>query len=212
MTPETLPSRPLAGDAAPFRVVAIGSSAGGLQALTAVLELLPASFPAAVAVAQHMDPRHPSLLVGLLARRTNLTVRSAEQGLKLDRGVVYVAPPDHHLVVEPNGRMILTRGAKVQFVRPAVNVLFKSVATSCCARAAAVVLSGTGHDGSDGCREIKRCGGYVIVQDEATSEFPGMPQAARQTGLADEILPLIEIAPALILWASSSAAAAAGGN
>jgi two-component system chemotaxis response regulator CheB len=185
-------------------VVATGSSAGGLHALTVVLSLLPKLFPATILVAQHLDPLHPSLLVGLLGRRTALTVRAAESGVKLKLGTVYIAPPDHHLLVRPDGRMVLTRGPKVQYVRPAVDVLFKSVAECCRDRAVAVVMSGTGHDGSDGCRDIKRCGGHVIVQDEATSEFAGMPTAASATGLADEVLPLLNIAPALVVWADGN--------
>jgi two-component system chemotaxis response regulator CheB len=199
-----LPSGRREGARFPLSVVATGSSAGGLHALMVVLEGLPAAFPGAVVVAQHMDPKHPSLLVGLLARRTALVVRAAEAGLKLVAGTVYVAPPDHHLLVQPNARMMLTRGEKVHFVRPAVDVLFNSVAESCCERAAAVILSGTGFDGADGCRDISRCGGHVIVQDEASSEFTGMPQSARATGLANQILPLGDIAGALVAWADGN--------
>jgi two-component system, chemotaxis family, protein-glutamate methylesterase/glutaminase len=169
-----------------------------------VLEGLPAEFPGAIVVAQHMDPKHPSLLVGLLGRRTKLAVRAAEAGAKLVAGTVYIAPPDHHLLVSPTGRIRLTRGVKVHYVRPAVDVLFNSVAENCCDRAAAVILSGTGFDGADGCRDISRCGGHVIVQDEASSEFTGMPYSARATGLVDQILPLSEIAPALIAWADEN--------
>ena len=206
MKPTAASSNPKSGprERFPLSVVATGSSAGGLHALSIVLEGLPKNFPGAIVVAQHMDPKHPSLMVGLLARKTALAVVAAEAGVKLVVGTVYIAPPDHHLIVGANGRIRLTRGEKVHFVRPAVDVLFNSVAQSCCDRAAAVILSGTGFDGADGCREISRCGGHIIVQDEASSEFGGMPSFARATGLVDQILPLPDIAPALIAWASEN--------
>ena len=182
-------------------VVATASSAGGLQALMVVLAALPAEFPAAVVIVQHLDPRQPSMMVPLLARHTALRVRRAAEGDQLESATVYVAPPDHHVVVNPNGTLSLTTTEPVQHVRPSADVLFESVARTFGAQAAAVVLSGTGRDGANGSRAIKRGHGLVIAQDEATSTFAGMPQAARLTGSVDRVLPLEEIAGALVAWA-----------
>jgi two-component system chemotaxis response regulator CheB len=180
-----------------FEIVALAASAGGLKALTEVLSGLPAGFPAALVVVQHLDPRHRSLMAEILARRTGLAVSQAADEARVQAGMVFIAPPDHHLLVNPDGRVSLTRTELVHFSRPSADLLFESVAASYRSRAIAVVLSGSGSDGSMGARAIKKMGGTLIVQDPATAEFAGMPGAARQTGLADFVLPLEEIAGAL---------------
>jgi len=129
-------------------VVAIAASAGGLAAISAILEALPADFPAAIIVLQHMDPLRPSLLAEILRRRTKLRVLEAHGGDSLERGVVYVAIPDHHLLVEPGGALTTNEGPLVHHVRPSADLLFDSLAASFGKRAVAVVLSGTGADGS----------------------------------------------------------------
>ncbi len=181
-----------------FDVVALAASAGGLMALSAVLSGLPANFSAAMVVVQHLDPRHRSLMAEILNRRTPLDVRQARDGDKLEPGVVLVAPPNRHLLVNPGGRLALTETELVHFVRPSADLLFESVAASYRERVIAVVLSGTGSDGAMGVQAIKKVGGTVIVQDEKSSEFFGMPAAAIATGTVDFVLPLEEIAPALV--------------
>jgi two-component system chemotaxis response regulator CheB len=181
--------------------VAMAASAGGLAALTTVLAVLPKRFPAAVIIVQHLDPHHPSLMAGLLARRTRMIVHQAEGGERLMAGTVYVAPPDRHVVIGPDATIELTETARVQWVRPSADVLFESVADCFGNRAVAVVLSGTGRDGARGVGAIHRGGGRVIVQD-AGSEFGGMPAAARLTGDADEVLPVSRIGEALLRWAA----------
>jgi two-component system chemotaxis response regulator CheB len=182
---------------AAFDIVALAASAGGLNALSRVLRELPADFPAALVVVQHLDPRHRSLMAEILARRTELRVQEARQGDWLQPGQAYIAPPDRHLLVEPDGTLALTRTELVHFVRPSADLLFESVAAAYRERAIAVILSGSGSDGSMGVKAIKKMGGTLIVQDEKTAEFPGMPQAAREAAAADFVLPLAEIAPAL---------------
>ncbi|HYM50968.1 MAG TPA: chemotaxis protein CheB, partial [Candidatus Limnocylindrales bacterium] len=110
---------------------------------------------------------------------------------------VYIAPPDRHLLVNPDGTLALSHSELVHFVRPSADLLFESVGASYKARAIAVVLTGTGSDGSMGVRGIKKMGGTVIVQDEESSQFLGMPTAAIKTGDVDFVLPLDEIASAL---------------
>ncbi len=183
---------------AAFDVVGLAASAGGLTALSTVLGALPAEFPAAIVVVQHLDPRHRSLMAEILNRRTSLKVKQAEEGDQLCPATAYIAPPNRHLLVNRDGTLSLTQSELVHFVRPSADLLFESVAASYRDRAVAVVLSGSGSDGSMGVQAIKKMGGTVIAQDEATAEFPGMPSAAIQTRSVDFVLPLAEIASALV--------------
>ncbi len=187
---------------ATFDVVAVAASAGGLNALSHVLRALPADFSAAVLIVQHLDPRHRSLMASILSRRTPLRVKEAEEGDRLAPATVFIAPPNRHLLVNPDGTLSLSQSELVHFVRPSADLLFESVAASYRDRAIAVVLSGSGSDGAMGVRAVKKTGGTVIVQDEKTSEFAGMPGAAIQTGLVDFILPLDEIPLALVTLVS----------
>jgi two-component system chemotaxis response regulator CheB len=181
-----------------FDVVALASSAGGLGALSEVLSALPSNFPAAIAVVQHLDPRHRSLMAKILSGRTALTVKEAEEGDRLQNGTVYVAPPDKHLLINGDGTISLSNSKMVHFVRPSADLLFESVAGSYKDRAIGVVLTGSGSDGAMGVQAIKKMGGTVIAQDEETAEFFGMPGAAIQSGSVDFVLPLKEISAALV--------------
>lgn len=181
-----------------FDIVALAASAGGLTALSQVLSSLPGNFSASIVVVQHLDPRHRSLMADILSRRSPLHVKQAEENDCLTPATVYIAPPDQHLLVNPDATLSLSHSELVHFVRPSADLLFESVAASFKDRAIAVVLTGTGSDGAMGVNAIKKMGGTVIVQDEKTSEFFGMPGAAIRTGSVDFILPLAEIPPALI--------------
>ena len=180
-----------------FEIVALAASAGGLKALTDVLAALGTDFPAPLVVVQHLDPRHRSLMADILGKRTLIPVTEAREGDRIAAGHVYVAPPNRHLLVNADGSLSLTQTELVHFVRPSADLLFESTAAAYRERAIAVVLSGSGKDGAMGVRAIKKMGGTVIVQDEKTSEFFGMPEAALQTGAVDFVLPLSEIAAAL---------------
>jgi two-component system, chemotaxis family, protein-glutamate methylesterase/glutaminase len=183
---------------AAFDIVALAASAGGLTALSRVLAALPDGFPATLVVVQHLDPRHRSLMADILSRRTPLRVKQAEEGERVGQATVYIAPPNRHLLVNPDGTLSLTQSQLVHFLRPSADLLFESVAASYGERAIAVVLTGTGSDGAMGVKAIKKMGGTVIAQDEATAEFFGMPNAAIQSGSVDFVLPLEEIATALV--------------
>jgi two-component system chemotaxis response regulator CheB len=180
-----------------FEIVAMAASAGGLNALTHVLGALPRDFPVGILVVQHLDPRHRSLMAEILGRRTSLEVVEARHGERVRTGVVHVAPPDNHLLVDAAGVLTLTHTELVHFVRPSADLLFESAAASFRERAVAVVLSGSGSDGAMGVKAVKKMGGTVIVQDRESSEFAGMPEAALKTGAVDFVLPLAEIASAL---------------
>ena len=183
---------------AAFEIVAMAASAGGLSALSQVLSGLPKEFPAPVAVVQHLDPRHRSLMAEILGKRTALEVRQAREGDDLQPGWVYIAPPDHHLLINGDGTLSLSRSELVHFVRPSADLLFDSMAASYGTRAIAVVLTGSGSDGEMGVRAVKEKGGTVIAQSEKSAEYFGMPGAAIATKSVDFVLALEEIAPALI--------------
>jgi two-component system chemotaxis response regulator CheB len=134
----------------------------------------------------------------ILARRIPLPVKEAEHGETIRPGMVYVAPPNNHLLVNSDGTMSLSQSELVHFVRPSADLLFETVAASYKERAIAVVLSGSGVDGHMGVEAIKKMAGTVIVQDNQTAEFAGMPEAALKTGCVDFVLPLDEISGALI--------------
>jgi two-component system chemotaxis response regulator CheB len=182
-----------------YAIIAMAASAGGLMALTEVLAALPADLPVPVVVVQHLDPRHRSLMAEILDRRTALQVREAQEGDDLRAGTVYIAPPDHHLLVNGDGTLSLSQSKLVHFVRPSADLLFESMAASYADRAIAVVLTGSGRDGSLGVEGVKKMGGTVIVQEVESAQFSGMPSAAIETGAVDFVLPLGEIGPALIV-------------
>ena len=183
---------------AAFEMVALAASAGGLAALSKVLSRLPKDFPASIAIVQHLDPSHRSLMAEILARRTPLPVKEAQHGETMRPGTIYIAPPNNHLLINADGTLSLSQAELVHFVRPSADLLFESVAASYKDHAIAVVLSGSGVDGQMGVQAIKKMGGTVIVQDTQTSEFVGMPEAALKTGCADFVLPLDEISGALV--------------
>jgi two-component system chemotaxis response regulator CheB len=158
-------------------VVALGASAGGIDALQRTVADLPANLPVAVCVVLHIPATPRSVLANIIARRTRLSVNTAHDGDVLRAGHIYVAPPDHHLVVAP-GRVLLDRGPKENGARPAIDPLFRSIASSCGPRGAAVVLSGALADGASGAAMVAGAGGVVIVQDPKDASVPSMPEAA----------------------------------
>jgi two-component system chemotaxis response regulator CheB len=189
----------------PIEVVALAASAGGLHALSAVLSELPADFPAAIVLIQHLDPNHRSLMAEILGRRTKLHVHQAAEGDRIEPGGVWVAPPAHHLLIKADATLALTTTELVHFVRPSADLLFRSMAESYGDRSIAVVLTGTGFDGEMGVRAVKAAGGTVIAQDQQSSEYFGMPGTAIKTGCVDLILPLDQIAEALIARVTTGA-------
>jgi two-component system chemotaxis response regulator CheB len=180
----------------PPRTFVVGSSAGGLSALLVVLPALPAGFPAPVICVQHMHPHHPSYLVDILARRCALAVEFATAGATPRPGVVLIAPPDYHVVVEADGTIGLSDGPPVNHVRPSADLLFSTAAAVLGERTVAVVLSGTGHDAAAGATAVRQAGGTVVVQSAASCEFPGMVQATTRVVDPDVVAPVGELAAA----------------
>ena len=181
-----------------FPVIALAASAGGLDALVHILSGLPADFPAALLVVLHRTAQEPNMLVKILDARTSLAVKAAEEGDALRTGTVFVAVPDRHLLVTPGGSLSLARTGKVKHVRPSADPLFLSMAANLKGRAVVVVLTGYGGDGSGGVGAIHRGGGYVIAQEPGMAEAPNMPDAAIANGVVDRVVPLGDIAAALL--------------
>jgi two-component system chemotaxis response regulator CheB len=185
----------------PLEVLAMGASTGGPNALDAIVPRLPSDFPAAVLLVQHMPPHFTRILAERLDARCALRVVEAAGGEVVEPGTVYVAPGDHHLEVERRGGRVVTvlsQGAPEHSVRPSVDVLFRSVAREYPRTALAVVLTGMGRDGRDGCRVLRDAGARVMVQDEASSVVWGMPGGVATAGYADEVLPLDRLGDAIL--------------
>jgi two-component system chemotaxis response regulator CheB len=193
-----------------YDLVVMAASAGGVQALQAVLSVLPVDFPVPIAVVQHRSTRLPNLLVRVLARHTPLTVKMAEPSEAMQPGTVYLAPPDLHLSVQSDGTLALSGGQKIRHVRSSANPLFESAAGAFGGRIIAVVLTGGDRDATDGVQSVKAHGWTVITQDEATSQCFGMPHAAIETGCVDWVLPLEDIGPRLIDLMKGAAASTGG--
>lgn len=183
------------GVAAPVeRIVAIGASAGGINTLREVLPHLPMIPNCCVLVVVHLAPAHRSFLPEILRRAGSWTVKHAQDGETACEGVIYIAPPDLHLVLSGDRLQLLSSG-HVRLQRPSVDVLFKSVAEERGAAAIGVLLSGAGQDGSEGLRLLKKLGASTIVQDPAEALFPSMPFHGIETGCADFIMQARLIAP-----------------
>ncbi len=178
----------------------MAASEGGLKALSVILGGLPADFPAAIAIVMHLSPHHESILAEILDNRSLLEVKQAKDGDVLCPSCVFVAPPNHHLLVGKSGCLKLSSSVAEKFnhARPSAEPLFVSVAKVYQKSAIAVVLTGGDGDGSFGVQIIKDKGGMVIAQDRPTSQNFSMPETSIKTGDVDFILPLDEIGPKLI--------------
>jgi two-component system, chemotaxis family, protein-glutamate methylesterase/glutaminase len=183
---------------ADYDLIAMTASAGGISALGQVLSALPADFDVPIVVVQHHTPGRTLDLAHVLARLGKRPMRIAEAGLAIRRHTVYLAPGTAHLLVRPDRSFELTDGRRIAHVRSSAESLFTSAAEAYGARMIAVVLTGLGKNGAEGVRRVKELGGTVIAQDEATSRYFSMPQAAIATGAVDSVLPLGAIGPALI--------------
>lgn len=178
-------------------LIAIGTSAGGVEALPVVIGALPGDLAAAVLVVQHMMAGSGGHLVDIVQRRSALPVAWAEQGARITPGRVYFAPPDAHLMVVDD-HMRLEAGPRENHARPSIDRLFRSVAAHYGSRSIGVVMTGMLDDGVVGLSAIRACGGAAVVQDPQTAAFPDMPAAALSRAGADRTVALEQIAPALV--------------
>jgi two-component system chemotaxis response regulator CheB len=182
----------------PVEVIAIGASTGGPDALASILSKLPADFPVPIVIVQHMPPLFTRLFAQRLNSGCQITVREARDGDLVEPGTVLIAPGDFHLSLRRDGlavRAVTHQEGPENWVRPAVDVLFRSVAEVYGERALGVVLTGMGQDGIRGVERLVGAGAQIVVQDEATSVVWGMPGVVADAGLAHRILPLVDVAP-----------------
>jgi two-component system chemotaxis response regulator CheB len=196
------PKRPIVLRPAPGTrpaAIAIGSSTGGPQALVALLSALRGGPKQPIFITQHMPPTFTAILAEHLKRASGRETAEAVDGEAVVEGRIYIAPGDHHMRVErsPDGTLRIRLGKEPpeHFCRPAVDPMLRSLAAAYGGKVLAVILTGMGHDGAAGIREIAGAGGTVIAQDEATSVVWGMPGAAAATGVCTAVLPLSEIGP-----------------
>lgn len=179
-------------------IVVIGASAGGVQALTALVAGLPPDFPAAILIVLHLPPYAESRLPEILGRAGPLPAAQAQDGEPIVGGRIYVAPPDHHLLVRP-GRLELSRGPRENRSRPAVDPLFRTAARVYGPRVVGVVLSGALYDGSAGLLAVKSRGGLAVVQDPEQAAADGMPRSAIRLAEVDHVVPAEAMGPLLDL-------------
>ena len=176
-----------------FRIVTIGTSLGGFDALSILFGALSREFPLPIAVVQHRSADDSDTLVSLLSRCSNVPVKEVNDKDPIEAGNAYVAPPDYHLIVE-EGHFALSTDEPVRHARPSIDVLFESAAESYREGVIAVLLTGSSADGTDGASRVKQAGGMVIVQDPATAEGREMPRSAIASVEVDSVLPLTGIA------------------
>lgn len=177
----------------PYQIVLIAASAGGIPALQDFLAKIPATFPVPVAVVLDRTQAQPVRLAHVLGRKSLLPVKTAEEGERLRNGIVFLAPPRQHLVVRPDRTFHLMDGHKIKYVHSSANPLFESAAYALNGHVVAVVLTGSGTDGTNGVQTVKGMGGVVLVQDPATTAYATMPLSAIGTGAVDHVLPLEKI-------------------
>lgn len=182
-----------------LRLIAIGASAGGVEALGIVLRALPARCRAAVVVVLHLAPGRSSQLPQLYAQRCQLPLREAQDKEPLQAGVVYFAPPDYHLQIEPEGCFSLSQEEPVNFSRPSIDVLLETAAYAYRRAMLAIILTGASADGAAGLARVRQLGGGAWVQDPARASCAVMPAAALKRAGADRVLDLPQMAASLAL-------------
>jgi two-component system chemotaxis response regulator CheB len=185
-------------------IIVVGASVGGIEALRTIAGGLPKEFPASVFVVLHVAPQSPGILAEILDRAGMIPAANASDRERIKPGRIYVAPPDQHLIIEPN-RVRLTRGPKENRFRPAVDPLFRSAAQVYGPRVVGVILTGYLDDGAAGMLAVKQLGGTCVVQDPQDALAPSMPASAMQQVKVDYCLSIEEIAPLLVRLTSTQA-------
>tara|TARA_B100000989_G_scaffold298840_1_gene290378 strand:+ start:45467 stop:46054 length:588 start_codon:yes stop_codon:yes gene_type:complete len=179
-------------------IILIGTSAGGMKALEAILPQIPQDFPIPIVIVQHMGPDSDNYLASLLNEKCQVNVTEAQDGEKILSGTAYLAPGGYHLLIENDKTLSLCVGEKINYSRPSIDVLFSSASDVFGEKTLAIILTGANKDGTEGAIHIREDGGTVIAQDPATAEVPTMPQAVVDAEAADHVLPLDEIAQFIV--------------
>lgn len=181
-----------------YEAVVIGTSAGGLAALTTILSALPESYPLPVIIVQHRSRDEPTLLEEVLSYKCRIPIKQADEKQPILKGSVYFAPGDYHLLIEQDRTFSLSFDPPVHYSRPSIDVLFESAAQVYGRYLLAIILTGANQDGSDGIRMIRALGGTTIAQKPETAAHKAMPQAAVSTGSIQHILELDQITKFLL--------------
>lgn len=178
--------------------IVIGSSAGGLQALKAIFLQLDTNFQIPIIVVQHISPHSDNYITTYLDRICKLKVKEANEKEKIEKGIIYFAPPNFHLLIEEDYTFSLTTEERVNFARPSIDVLFETAAFAYGKNLTGIILTGANNDGANGLQSIKKRKGISIVQDPKTAEVNTMPSSSIKLGNIDHILSLDEIARLLL--------------
>jgi len=180
-----------------LQALVIGASAGAVEALLCILPSLPANYPLPVMIVVHLPPQSDSILASLLASRCQIKVKEAEDKEPVCPGTAYLAPPNYHLLVEPDFRLSLSVDDPVLYSRPSIDVLFESAADAYGNALTGVILTGANSDGARGLRAVSKAGGLALVQTPASAEASAMPKAALDACPAARALTLPQIAEVL---------------
>jgi two-component system chemotaxis response regulator CheB len=181
-----------------YEAIVIGLSSGGLKALKFIFSALPANFSLPIIIVQHISPRSDNQWITLLNDKSNLNIKEADEKEKIEKGNVYIAPPNYHLMIERNKTFSLTIDERVNYARPSIDVLFESAAEAYKNKLIGVILTGSNSDGANGIKRIKEYGGLAIIQNPETAESSYMPASAIAAIQPDSILALEDIAVLLI--------------
>src|ERR1035437_378967 len=181
-----------------YEAIVIGVSSGGMNAMQIMFSLLPKDFNTPIIIVQHVSPHSDNQWIKLLNEKSNLHIKEADEKEKIEKGNVYIAPPNYHLLIEKNKTFSLTIDERVNFARPSIDVLFESAAEAYKNKLIGIVLTGSNNDGTNGIKRIKECGGLTIIQDPETAESSSMPASAIAINQPDYILSFEEIRALLI--------------
>jgi two-component system, chemotaxis family, protein-glutamate methylesterase/glutaminase len=181
-----------------YEVIVIGGSAGAMTALVELLPGFPADFPVPLVIAVHLHPRQDNAHIERLASHCALRVKEADEKESIQAGIVYLAPPNYHLLIENDRTFSLSIDERVNYARPAIDVLFETAAQVYGPQTIGVVLTGANSDGANGLQLIKERGGLAIVQEPKTAESTFMPQAALEATPVDHVLAVPEIGKLLV--------------
>lgn len=182
----------------PKEAVVIGVSAGGINALGKILPALPDDFPLPVIIVQHRHPTSDDQIIRIFNKKSSLTVKEADDKENIKPGIVYIAPPDYHLLIENDKTFSLSLDGPVNYSRPSIDVLFESASDVYGPYLIGIILTGANNDGSYGLKRIKERGGLAIVQNPETAEADIMPRAAIAAAKIDRVLTLERIVPFLV--------------
>ena len=181
-----------------YGAIVIGVSSGGMNALKIISSTLPAHFNLPIIIVQHLSAHSDSHWIKLLNEKSRLNVKEADEKEKIEKGNIYIAPPNYHLLIEKDKTFSLTIDERVNFARPSIDVLFESAAEAYRNKLIGIVLTGSNSDGTKGIKRIKNCGGLAIIQDPKTADSEYMPNSAIAAIVPDYIISLEEIVELLI--------------